>query len=267
MLNITLIGLGAIGSAVMQGLAHRNDVSFTAVIVPEDRVGMPRPVLSSLPYQPAVVGSLADAPPADLVVECAGHRAVEDHVLPALEAGVPCAITSVGSLATPGLPERLEAAARKGNTQVELLSGAIGAIDALAAARLGGLDEVVYTGHKPPAAWLGTPAQQVCDLQNLTEATVIFEGNAREAASAYPKNANVAATVALAGVGFEATRVRLIADPSASGNVHHVQARGAFGDFEITLNGRQLAANPRTSALTVYSAMRAIANRAAAMAI
>lgn len=267
MLNVTLIGLGAIGSALVQGLAHRDDIRFTAVIVPADRVTAPRPALSSLPYQPAIVGRFADAPPADLVVECAGHRAIEDHVLPALAVGMPSVVTSVGALSTPGLPERLEAAARKGNTRLELLSGAIGAIDALAAARLGGLDEVVYTGRKPPAAWFGTPAQHVCDLQNLIEAKVIFEGNAREAASAYPKNANVAATLALAGVGFEATRVRLIADPSASGNVHHVQARGAFGDFEITLNGKPLAANPRTSALTVYSAMRAIVNRAAATAI
>lgn len=267
MLNVTLIGLGAIGSAVVQGLAHRNDIRFTAVIVSADHVTSPRPVLSSLPYQPAVVGCFADAPLADLVVECAGHRAIEDHVLPALSAGIPCVVTSIGALATPGLAERLEAAARKGSTRLELLSGAIGAIDALSAARFGGLDEVVYTGRKPPMAWLGTPAQQVCDLESLAEATVIFEGNAREAAGRYPKNANVAATLALAGVGFEQTRVRLIADPGASGNVHHVRARGAFGEFEITLNGRPLATNPRTSALTAYSAMRAIVNRAAAIAI
>lgn len=267
MLNVTLIGLGAIGSAVAQGLAHRNDIRFVAVILPGSRLGVPRPALSGLAYTPAVVSRFADAPPADLVVECAGHGAIEDHVLPALSAGVPCVVTSIGALATPGLPERLEAAARMGHTRLELLSGAVGAIDALAAARLGGLDEVVYTGRKPPAAWLGTPAQQVRDLESLTEAMVIFEGSAREAASAYPKNANVAATLALAGVGFELTRVRLIADPGASGNVHHVRARGAFGELEITLNGRPLAANPRTSALTVYSAMRAIVNRATAIAI
>jgi aspartate dehydrogenase len=267
MLNVTLIGLGAIGSAIVQGLAHRHDIRIIAVIVPASRVDVPRPVLDCLSYVPVLAGQFTDTPPADLVVECAGHRAIEAHVLPALSAGVPCVVTSVGALATPGLPERLDAAARKGNTRLELLSGAIGAIDALAAARLGGLDEVTYTGRKPPAAWLGTPAQQACDLEKLTKAVVIFEGSARDAAIAYPRNANVAATVALAGVGFEQTRVRLIADPGASGNVHHVQACGAFGEFEITLTGRPLAANPRTSALTVYSAMRAIVNRAGGIVI
>ncbi|MNR26265.1 L-aspartate dehydrogenase [compost metagenome] len=69
-------------------------------------------------------------------------------------------VVSVGALSEPGMAERLEAAARRGNTQVQLLSGAIGAIDALAAARVGGLDEVIYTGRKPARAWAGTPAAE-----------------------------------------------------------------------------------------------------------
>lgn len=268
MLHVSMIGYGAIGAGVMELLKSDPEVVFDVVVVSPARLAGAGPMVHAVsPGALVRTGIDYDAAHPDLLIECAGHRAIEEHILPALERGIACMVVSVGALSTPGLAERLEQAARRGKTQVQLLSGAIGAIDALSAARIGGLDSVVYTGRKPPQAWKDTPADGPFDLDALTEATVIFEGSAREAARLYPKNANVAATLALAGLGLDQTRVRLLADPGVDENVHHVLANGGFGGFELTMRGKPLPANPKTSALTVYSVVRALGNRAHALSI
>jgi len=267
MLHITMIGCGAIGVGVLELLEQDPQLCVDAVIASAGSEDLVRQRLSSLRQAPQVLTALpAEACP-DLLVECAGHKAIEEHVLPALERGIACLIVSVGALSEPGLVERLEAAAARGNTRIELLPGAIGGIDALSAAKVGGLDAVAYIGRKPAQAWKHTPAEQVCTLDSLSEATVIFDGSAREAARLYPKNANVAATLSLAGLGLDRTRVTLIADPHSEENVHQVEACGAFGRFEMSLRGKPLAANPKTSALTVYSVVRALGNHAHAISI
>jgi aspartate dehydrogenase len=258
-MHIAVVGCGAIGSTVIELIAGRPDIMIGAVIVPQRSITKTRELLAGIAPAARVLVRLdpEDKRP-DLLVECAGHAAIREHVLPALIEGIPCVLASVGALSDAQLCAELKQAARAGGVQFELLAGAIGGIDALAAARHGGLDEVVYTGRKPPSAWTGTPAAQQLDLQNIGGPFLIFEGNAREAAALYPKNANVAATVALAGSGFEGTVVRLFADPGVTENVHHIRASGAFGELELTLRGKPLARNPKTSSLTVYSVVRAI---------
>ena len=263
--NVTLIGFGAIGRSLFQRSMGQPGLRISHVVVPDAHAAEARANAAAMKADVQVVSTVPlDT---DLVVECAGHQALTEHVLPALQRGTECAVLSIGALSEPGLPESLAHAAAQGGTQVHLLSGAIGGVDAIAAARIAGLDEVTYTGRKPPTGWRGTPAESVVNLDTIAEATVILEGSAREAAHLYPKNANVAATVSLAGLGMDATRVRLIADPTVTENIHEIDVRGAFGEMRITMRGKPLADNPKTSALTVLSALRFLQNRTAAVTI
>jgi aspartate dehydrogenase len=254
--GLTLIGFGAIGRAIVQRTRDWPDFSLRHVVV------TPRSVQAAREWLGPSVQVVTEVPDdAQWVLECAGHSAIDQHVLPALQRGVECA------LATPGLAQRVEDAARAGHTQVHVLSGAIGGIDAIAAARWGGLSEVTYTGRKPPQGWRGSAAESVVALDNLREATVLIEGSAAEVALKYPKNANVAATIALAGLGLQATRARLIADPGVTENIHEIDVRGAFGQMQLTMRGQPLPDNPKTSMLTVLSALRYLHHRSAAMAV
>ena len=266
-LRVLLIGCGAIGGWVAERIAGRPDLQVTAALVRADGAAAARAALGPDAVLATDFAELTDRPGVgpDVALECAGHAGLTQHGATVLGAGIDLGVVSIGALAEQALAERLEEAARAGGASLTILSGALAAVDALASARLGGLDRVVYTGRKPPRAWIGTPADALTDLSALTEAFTLFEGSARAAARAFPKNANVAATIGLAGLGLDETAVRLIADPAAGGNTHEIRAEGAFGTLQVAISGRPLATNPKSSALTAMSAARFLLNRTAAV--
>jgi len=243
-MRIAIIGTGAIAGYVTQHLARLPQVTLAGRITRTPRDG--------------AVTRVADLAAVDLLVDCAGHSGLAAHGADALAAGLDVLTLSLGALADDALATRLTRAAQDGGAVLHLASGAIGALDALRAARAGGLDRVTYTGTKPPAGWRGSPAAEALDLDALRTPATHFTGTAREAALRYPKNANVAAAVALAGAGFDATQVVLIADPDAPGNSHEIAAEGAFGSLHFTVTGAGLPDNPRSSALAAMSVMAAI---------
>lgn len=267
-LRVALIGFGAIGAELYRVLQASPDlVDVRGALVSASTI------LKSRPFGPdagptrwhAVADLLHSAP--DIVVECAGHQAVDAYGEQVLRAGCDLLLVSVGSLADAARYARLRQAAQHSGRQLLLASGAIGGLDILGAARCAGLRFVQYRARKPPAAWRGTAAEACVDLGVLTEPMVFFSGSARMVALAYPKNANVAATVALAGLGFDETRVELIADPFVDGNVHEIEADGASGRISIRIDGRASSSNPKTSMVTAYSLASALLKRRAAVVV
>lgn len=243
-MRIAIIGKGAIAGFVSEQIGDMEDVTLVSRVLRQD--------------QPGAVTDVADLPAVDLLIDCAGHEGLAAHGARALALGINVLTLSLGALADDTLRNSLTQAAIRGGATLHLASGAIGALDALRAARVCGLTQVTYTGRKPPEGWRGSPAEDLLNLNAVNEPTSHFQGTARDAALRYPKNANVAAAVALAGVGFDATQVTLIADPQAAGNIHEISMEGAFGSAHFQITGNSLPDNPRSSALAAMSAVAAI---------
>ena len=261
--KIAVIGCGAVAGYAAKHLGDSAQISIV-VIEPgwEDRA---REVFGGGVVLVHSVGDMPELP--DAVFDCAGHGALRQHGEQVLRSGIDLVSVSSGALADQVLFDDLMSAAQDGGAQLKVVSGAIGALDALSAASIGGLDSVVYRGRKPPHGWVGSPAEDKLDLASLASPAVHFTGSARDAALQYPKNANVAASVALAGIGFDETSAELIADPGISENIHEIIAEGAFGHFEFRISGRPLPGNPKSSALTAMSVVSESRNRVAPLSI
>jgi aspartate dehydrogenase len=246
---VGLIGFGAIGQPVVD-LAQRYRDEFE-IVAAFTRSGVPRQGGASLP----VVGTLDELlrlrP--DVVVEIAGHDALREHGPHVLSAGIDLVAVSVGVMAISEVERDLLEAADEGNSQIRVASGAIGALDALAAAAIGGIDRVTHTTRKPARTLLGDAAN------GMTDEREVFTGPAREAALRFPESVNVTAAVSLAGIGFDRTRVRVIADPAVDRNVHQVEAEGGFGQLRFEIRNVPSDDNPKTGrivAMSIVSTLR-----------
>lgn len=254
--RIAVIGYGAMGQRLVQGLRDSGGVDVDIAVLERCSTQARHSGSEDVEVFSSMSDLLAWGPQA--VVECAGHAAVKEVVIPLLAAGVDAIVASVGAFSDEAVhASALEACASSG-ARMTLVSGAMGGLDALRAAAAVGFDRVEYVGRKPPGAWRGTPAEAVVDLASVTEPVVIFKGSAGESARQFPKNANVTAAIALAGVGFQDTHVILIADPNQDRNIHELNAHGAFGRISIRLENTQLPANPKTSWLAALSIESAV---------
>jgi aspartate dehydrogenase len=258
---VGLIGGGSIARVICSELlGHHAQIRLAGVLVKDKARAQEKGMDPGVRLTSSLAELLSWGP--TLVAECAGHAGLTEYGAAVLRQGVDLVVASVGALAHPELERALRTAAAEGGAHMRIPSGAVGALDALASARLGGLASVRYTGRKPVDAWRGTQAEKTADLDGIRTATAIFEGSAREAAIAFPQNANVAAAIALAGLGFDATRATLIADPAARGNEHLIEAEGQFGRLVFTVAGTPLPGNPKTSSLAAYSLLRCLVSPA-----
>lgn len=261
--RIALIGWGAIGQALAGVLADQGLAGCIRQVAVRDP-DRPRP---ALPPGARLIRGPEELAGVDLVIEAAGRASVGAWARAALGAGADVAVSSVSALADAALLADLTALAAARGARLLLPPGALGGMDALRAARLMGLKTVEHRIVKPPRAWMGTEAERLCGLSELTAPATFFTGSAQEAARRFPQNANAAMITALAGLGPERTRTLLVADPGAMLNRHEIEARGDFGAMSLRFENRPLPGNPKSSAMTALSLARLVQNRTAALVI
>lgn len=180
----------------------------------------------------------------DIVVEAATIEAVRAFV-PTILKQKPVVLISIGALADEQLLQYLYEIAIEYNQKLYLPSGAIGGLDLLQNAHaLGTITSVSLITRKP--------AQSLID-EKIEIAQTIFEGTARDAIRKFPKNMNVSIVLALASIGFDATTVKLVADPQIDQNIHQVDISGDFGEAMLTIKNNPLQQNPKTSYLAAMS--------------
>jgi aspartate dehydrogenase len=261
--RVAIIGGGSIARLflehVRRGALGRGRVRVVALAGRGER-SRGRQLAKSLrvPFVTGLKALLAARP--DVVVEAAAHDAVREFGEPLLKKGIGLIVLSAGALCDDTLRRKLERAAERSGALLSVPSGGIGGLDALKAACVAGVDEVTIAVTKPPAAWKNIPYVEKLgvDLDGLREPRVLFEGSARAGVPHFPANVNIAAVLSMAGIGFDRTRLKVVADPALKHNTHYIDVKGRTGNITIRLENVPAPDNPKTAWLACYSALAAL---------
>ncbi len=256
--RVGILGSGRIGRRVrLLATEHETEIEIVAVLQrrgPADGLAVPN-----------LAAMIARRP--DVVVECASPSALAESAPPLLAAGIDVIPLSLTAFVDRDSEGRLIDAARAGPGRLEIPPGAMGTLDLLAAAREAGLSCVIYRQCKSVEMWKRTPAAGLPDLDALTTRGVFLAGSVREIAGRFPSNLNVSVGVALAGLGLDATRCELIADPTAQETSHELDIEAPPGDVKLRIGGRRVGPDGDPVDYSTFSLIRLLRRRAAPLAV
>ncbi len=257
-LKLGILGCGAIGSRIalstkkeLKGLCRVSGVHDIHLEKAQDLAKKLKGMkLVKETFPSLIMGS-------DLIVEATGASDVRRLIGLALQRKKHVLCMSVGKIIDPRQLVRL---AKMNNCRLMIPSGAIGGIDAFKAASLVGVEEIVLTTKKSPNSLEQTDylKNKKIFLSRIKKNTIIFEGNVEEAVKYFPKNINVAATLALATQAKEKIKIVIMACPNLKNNIHEIKMSGEQGSILCRSENRICPDNPKTSYLAVLSAIQTI---------
>jgi aspartate dehydrogenase len=260
-MRVGIIGGGTIARLFLEHIRRGDlgDSQVVAIVGRSDKSrGKPLADQYNVPFVTSFDALMAAKP--EVVVEAASHEAVREYGETLLKRGIPVIVLSGGALAQDDLRNSLEAAALASGALLYVPSGGIAGLDGLKAACIAGVDSVRITVMKPAAAWknIAYVDQMKIDLDNLKEPITLYEGPARAGVPLFPANVNIAAVLSMAGIGFDRTALKVIADPHLKTNTHVIEIRGRTGNISIKLENVPAPENPKTAWLACYSALAAL---------
>jgi aspartate dehydrogenase len=265
-LRVGIAGFGTIGKVVGAYLDRGIDGVVLAAVSARD-IGRAERAMASF-TRPVPVLSLAGLAEAglDIVVECAPASLLRDIAGPALKAGRTLITLSCGALLD---NFDLVDLARRHGGRILVPTGALLGLDAVQAAAQGTIARVHMITTKPPEGLDGAPylVERGISVIGIWKRQCVFSGSAREAARGFPANVNVAAALALAGIGPDRTTIEIWADPEVDRNIHRIEVEADTVRLKLEIENVPSIENPRTGRLTPLSVVALLRKLGSPLAI
>jgi aspartate dehydrogenase len=263
-LRVAVGGFGAIGRTLAQRLDQGIEgLTLAAVSARDTARAMAAMADFARPVPVLPLTRLWEA--ADVVVECAPAAVLRNTAEPALTHGRAVMVLSAGALLENF--DLVDLARREGG-RILVPTGALLGLDAVAAAAESKITRVHMITRKPPGGLAGAPylEEHGVGLEGLDAARCVFIGTAREAARGFPANVNVAAALALAGIGPERTTIEIWADPAVTRNIHRIEVEADAARFSMQIENVP-SENPRTGRMTPLSVIASLKKLVSTLAI
>lgn len=259
MKKIGIIGLGFIGSTISNAIVDGQiEDAVIQSVYDIDKELMEKITKKDPTIRP--MEHITDFHDCDIIVECAVQSVVDeifDSIVKSEKYFIPM---SVGAFITiDDLYSKFQALEKTQKKRIILPSGAIGGFDCIETIKIERMISAKLKTRKPNRVFEQSNYLIENNIElNESNPVTIFEGNAKQAASYFPRSVNVAARLALSTLGPEGTFVEIIADPTISQNIHSIEIESAVGNYSFKFENNPSPTNPKTSWLAALSAINSI---------
>ncbi len=264
-MRVAVAGFGAIGAVVARHLDRGIEGASLAAVSARDTLRA-EAGMADFAHPVPVVPLARLWEHADIVVECAPAALLRELAEPALTHGRTLVTLSCGALLD---NFDLVDLARAHGGRILGPTGALLGLDAVQAAAGGTIERVHMITRKPPGGLDGAPylVEHGIEISELNTARRVFSGSARDAARGFPANVNVAAALALAGIGPDRTTIEIWADPEVTRNIHRIEVEADSVRLALEIENVPSLENPRTGRLTPLSVIALLRKMSSPLAI